>query len=84
MGNETNNAGLYLMLKYRPTLLIFGNTISGTEASMGSSRLPNPDTVAGMTKKKIINIAWLVLAADDEYCWWMYMAYLLVSAMEYA
>ena len=59
------------MLKYRPTLLIFGNTISGTEARMGSSRLPNPDTVAGMTKKKIINIAWLVwsmMAAGEVHC----------------
>ena len=41
-----------------PTLLIFGKTISGTEASIGRSRLPKPLTVAGMTKKKIINIAW--------------------------
>ena len=41
-----------------PTLLIFGKTISGTDANMGRSRLPKPLTVAGMTKKKIINIAW--------------------------
>ena len=45
--------------------MIFGNTISGTEARIGSSRLPKPDTVAGMTKKKIINMAWLVTLSVD-------------------
>jgi hypothetical protein len=46
------------MTTARPTLLIFGKTISGTEARIGRSRLPKPLTVAGMTKKKIINMAW--------------------------
>jgi hypothetical protein len=41
----------------RPTLLIFGKTISGTDARIGRSRLPKPLTVAGITKKKIINMA---------------------------
>ena len=52
-------------------MLIFGKTISGTEASMGRSRLPKPLTVAGMTKKKIINMAWArwsdLLAEDYDY-----------------
>ena len=44
--------------------MIFGKTISGTDARIGSSKLPKPDTVAGMTKKKIINIAWLALEVE--------------------
>ena len=41
-----------------PKLLIFGNTISGTPLLRGRRILPNPLTVAGITKKKIISMAW--------------------------
>ena len=54
----TTTQALAVWLLLRPTLLIFGKTISGTDARIGRSRLPKPLTVAGMTKKKIINMAW--------------------------
>ncbi len=41
-------------------LFNLGNAISGPPTRSGSKKLPNPPIIAGITLKKIINIAWAV------------------------
>ena len=41
-------------------LFNLGNAISGPPTRSGSKKLPNPPIIAGITIKKIINIAWAV------------------------
>lgn len=41
-------------------LFIRGNAISGAPNISGTNQLPNPPINVGITRKKIINIAWAV------------------------